>query len=342
MAERKPLLYRAILIGAILAGCFAFLCPVLIIVSMAFGPESFAGDFLGGLSIFFGYMLGLMFLYFLVIVCIILLQKRDFAEEMAITQGKIETMVERQNENMGNLLSISWLSDQAKALVHHEHEVEALHETFHSLLIKQDYHTARKLIEQMESRLGMIEEAAEMREEIENSKRTTIDEQIDKAIARIRGLLDRFEWARAKREADRLIKHFPENDNVAMLPSDIETAYNNRKGVLLREYDRAVKVNDIEKGIELLKELDKYLTPQEAAALTESARDVFKKKLHNLGVQFSIAIADGEWATAVSTGTQISQEFPNSRMAREVREKMGLLKQYAETVARGGQPQGKI
>jgi outer membrane protein assembly factor BamD (BamD/ComL family) len=46
-------------------------------------------------------------------------------------------------------------------------------------------------------------------------------------------------------------------------------------------------------------------------------------------VQFAIAIADQQWELAVKTGDQIALEYPNSRMAREVREKMELLKQYA-------------
>ena len=91
----------------------------------------------------------------------------------------------------------------------------------------------------------------------------------------------------------------------------------------------AVRVNDVERSIELLKELDKYLTPQEGAALAESARDVFKKKLHNLGVQFAIAVADQNWSFAVATGEEIVKEYPNSRMAREVHEKLELLRDYS-------------
>jgi hypothetical protein len=94
----------------------------------------------------------------------------------------------------------------------------------------------------------------------------------------------------------------------------------------LKQYDEAVKRNDVDYSIQLLKELDMYLPPQEAAALEESARGVFRAKLHNLGVQFAINVTDKQWAKAVATGEEIMMEFPNTRMAQEVREKMDLLR----------------
>ena len=61
-------------------------------------------------------------------------------------------------------------------------------------------------------------------------------------------------------------------------------------------------------------ELDMYLTPNEALALQEAAKDVFRTKLHNLGVQFAMAVSDKQWNHALEIGQQIIQDFPNSRM----------------------------
>lgn len=337
MAERKTNLHQAIVVGVILTGIFAFLCPILSIIGAAMGPDGFAGQFIFALGMLFGFLVMLMAIYFLVIISIMLFETRVFSEDQAMVQGKLEKMVERQNTAMENLLNVSLLSDKTKSLLHREHETGALHDAFHSMLMEQDYIGAKDFIEQIDKRLGMPEAAQALRNEIEQAKQSTLDDQIDKAISRVRELLDKFEWARAKREADKLIQNFPDNAKINALTGELETAYNNKKGLLLKEYDRAVQINDIEKSIDLLKELDKYLSPQEAAALTESARDVFKKKLHNLGVQFSIALADGDWNLAVTTGEQIAKEYPNSRMAREVRDKMSLLKQYAATAAQQAQ-----
>ena len=91
----------------------------------------------------------------------------------------------------------------------------------------------------------------------------------------------------------------------------------------------AVRRNDIDGSIELLREMDRYLSPQEAAALAESARGVFRKKLHNLGMEFSFAVNEKRWPAAVTTGEQIAEGFPNSRMAMEVRQKLDALRQLA-------------
>jgi hypothetical protein len=100
-----------------------------------------------------------------------------------------------------------------------------------------------------------------------------------------------------------------------------------RKKILLTTWDDAVKRQDTDRSLEILRELDLYLTPNEGLALQEAARDVFRNKLHNLGVQFSLAVSEKRWSKAVETGRQITHDFPNSRMAEEIREKWDVLKQ---------------
>ena len=75
--------------------------------------------------------------------------------------------------------------------------------------------------------------------------------------------------------------------------------------------------------------MDNYLTPTEAAALEESARDVFRARLHNMGVQFSLFVTEQAWHKALKLGKEIIREYPNSRMAEEVRQKIDTLKQRA-------------
>ena len=80
---------------------------------------------------------------------------------------------------------------------------------------------------------------------------------------------------------------------------------------------------------QLLKELDKYLSETEAAPYTEVARGVIGKKKENLGVQFKLAVHDHDWIGAVRVGEQIIREFPNTRMADEVRSMIDLLRNRA-------------
>lgn len=242
---------------------------------------------------------------------------------------RIEAVLQSQSQDVRSMAGLACLSDQAKSLIYHENEISAMTEMVNAMLMKQDQPSAEALIDRMENRMGMADEAARLREEIAATHQATLDEKIDAAINRVHTVLKRRNWAQAKREAGRLIKIFPDNPKITALPQVIVNARNDVKRHLLKDYAEAVRVNDVERGIDLLKELDKYLTPQEGAALAESARDVFKKKLHNLGVQFAIAVADMQWTDAVESGEEIMRDYPNSRMAREVNEKIVMLRDYA-------------
>jgi tetratricopeptide (TPR) repeat protein len=249
--------------------------------------------------------------------------------------GRIESISQEQHERLRELADLASLSEQAKSFVYREKEIEAIREIIRADVIRQDYETAKQLIDQLESRLGYVEEADRLREEVEASRSASLSEKIDKAVSMVQDSIVNRDWDKAFREAQRIRKIFPDNPKVASLGQRIETARATHKRELLQRYGEAVRKNDIDGGIELLKELDRYLTPQEAAALEESARGVFKAKLHNLGVQFAIFVTEQQWDKAIETGEEIIDEFPNTRMAHEVREKMDQLRARASAGVAG-------
>ncbi len=242
---------------------------------------------------------------------------------------RIETLLEDQTESTRQMIDLASLSDQAKSLIYREREAEAFRDRVHEALVRQDYQTAEGLIESIEKKLGYADEAGRLREELENFRKATIEEKVDAAIARVQAIIDTHDWNRAARQAHRLMEMMPDNPKVDALPQRIQNAKTKHKRELLKTYNEAVKKNDVDRGIELLRELDRYLTPQEAAALEESARGVFKARLHNLGVQFALKVTDEQWSDAITVGNEIVREFPNSRMAQEVRGKMDILRQKA-------------
>ena len=75
------------------------------------------------------------------------------------------------------------------------------------------------------------------------------------------------------------------------------------------------------------------MTRAEAHNLETSAREVFKAKLLDLGVQFREAVTQKKWEDAVGIGEQIRREFPNSKMAQEVTESADALRAKAATTA---------
>ena len=238
---------------------------------------------------------------------------------------RVETLMDETSRGIRELAELAPLSDRAKRLLHRDREVEALREAIHEDIIRQDYTRAEDLAKTVETELGFGAEAAELRAEIAKSRNATVEEKIDLAIARIDELCNGRKWARALREAQRVLRLFPNNPKVTALPDRIMEARNNVKRQLLQAYGEAVRKNDVDSGVKLLQELDTYLTPQEGAALQESARGVFKARLHNLGVQFAICVTDQRWQDAITAGEAIIAGFPNSRFAQEVREKMQLL-----------------
>jgi len=239
---------------------------------------------------------------------------------------RIESLFSASTAVHDNLQELATLSDKAKSLLYREKEIVAVREAVHHDLMRQQYDSAEAMIESIENDLGYTEEAARLRVEVQQSREATIDEKIDAAINRIMSLLDEQQWSRGLRETDRILKLFPDNEKIATLPQRIVDAKLAYKKRLLQEYGEAVRKNDIDRGMDLLRELDRYLTPEEGAALQESARGVFKARLRQLGVQFAISVNDQQWAEAIAAGQEIIREFPNSRMAQEVRGKLPAMK----------------
>lgn len=259
----------------------------------------------------------------------VMLSHQSALANTAAQIGRLETLMEDEAGSMRKLIELSTLSDEAKSLLYHERELEAMREMMHGMLVNEDYKAAEALITSLQRRPSYAQEAALMSEEVESTRRASLDGKIDLSILRVEEIMSRYDWARAMREAQRMGQAFPHNAKVLALPARIETAKANRKRDLLQAYGEDVRKNDVDGSIQQLRELDAYLTPQEAAALQDSARGVFRAKLHNLGVQFAIRVTEGQWREAITVGETIVRDFPNTRMAMEVRTKMDQLHQRA-------------
>lgn len=133
-----------------------------------------------------------------------------------------------------------------------------------------------------------------------------------------------------KHQIEGLIKTHTDNERAKEMRQVLLDKKQQRKGILLAAWDEAVKNQETDRSLGILKELDLYLTPNEGLALQEAARDVFRTKLHNLGVQFAIAVAEKQWASALDVGQQIVNNFPNSKMSEEIRGKLDVLKQNVQ------------
>lgn len=223
----------------------------------------------------------------------------------------------------------SALSDWAKRVIYREKDYEFLRDTIQGAIVREDWETADHLVQDLEKELGFRAEAERLRDEIDRARQATVEEKINAALARFESLCGGHKWEQAQREIARLHTLFSEEPRIVNLPSELELRRQEYKRKLLRDYEQSVAVHDVDAAHRLLFELDRYLSSQEAAALKESARSIFKEKLEQMRVEFSLAVSDKRFENAVRVGQRLMREFPNTRYAHEIAELMPVLRQRA-------------
>ncbi len=239
--------------------------------------------------------------------------------EIQETLRRIEPMAKLTADN-------SQISDAVRAITHRESEREALRQAIREEMYGGDWEAAAYLINEIERRFGYKQEAENLRKELANARVMTIEEKISEAVGHIEKILAERHWDRARIEIERLMKLFPRHERILGLPKELTARREAHKQELLTKWKQAVARNEIDEGISILSQLDQYLTREEAQGLQDSARDVFEARLLNLGVQFSLAVSEHRWRDALEVGLQIRQEFPNSRMAQEVSQRIETLR----------------
>jgi hypothetical protein len=238
-------------------------------------------------------------------------------------------LLRRQEEHSRVIAENSNLSDWAKRVVYREKDYEFLRDTIQGAIIRQDWEAAEHLIDALEKEFGYHDEAAHMREKLGQARRATTEERIAAARARVESLCQQHKWLQARTECARLSALFPGQSAIAALPREIERRRQEVKQQLLRNYDQAVKSEDVDRAHSLLFELDQYLDPKEAEALKESARGVFRARLEQLKTRFTIAVTYKQFPSAIEAGERLMREFPNSGYAQEISKLLPILRQRA-------------
>jgi hypothetical protein len=235
----------------------------------------------------------------------------------------------RQEEHIRTIAENSNLSEWAKRIVYRTKDYEFLRDAIHGAIVKQDWETAEHLIEDVETEFGYRDEAARFREQLEQARRSTTEERVGAVLARFDKLCDQRKWTQAYEDCERLKALFPEDTRIASLPEEIEARRQEVKKQLLKDYDEALKADDVDKAHRLLFELDQYLMPQEAEPLKESARNVFRARLEQIKTRFSIAVSYKQYHNAIAAGEQLMREFPKSGYASEIAKLMPMLRERA-------------
>jgi hypothetical protein len=211
------------------------------------------------------------------------------------------------------------LSDDARRVLNRQRERELLRAAIEEDIGTEDWDAAMVLVKELAERFGYRSDAEEFRQRIEQARFETVERRVIDAVSRLDGLIMQRRWEQAFVEAARTSRLFPDSPRVEGLRHRVEQARLLYKSDLERRFLNAAKDGRIDEAMTLLKELDAYLGEQEAEPFREVARGVIGKARENLGVEFKLAVQDRRWVDAAIVGERIIEEFPNSRMAQEVR-----------------------
>jgi hypothetical protein len=243
-----------------------------------------------------------------------------------------QVYAETLQQVVGLLRSINdrlMISDTAKRIAFRERDQETLRQVIRTEINRGNMEIALSLAQEMIRTPGYEHEGQEIQRQIVAARADKMDRKVLEAISIFEQMLTRHEWDDALTEARQLQQTYPDSSRVKSLPNRVREAREQHKKDLERSFLEAARRDDVETAMELIKELDHYMTEKEAAPLLEVARGVIGKKRQNLGVQFKLAVADHEWIDALHVGEQIIADFPNTKMADEVLSMMDLLKERA-------------
>ncbi len=221
------------------------------------------------------------------------------------------------------------LSDDARRVLNRAKERELLCRAIEEDIRSQDWSAAQVLVTELAQRFGYERDAEQFRMRIEMARAEGLDQEVNEAIQNLDHLIVQRRWDEAISTADSIAAGFPVSPRVHGLRERVATAKRQYKEELERRFLLAAQAERVEEAMEILKDLDHYLTEQEAEPFREVARGVIGKARENLGAAFKLACQDRQWGMAISLGEQISREFPNSRMAQEVQQMMPSLRQRA-------------
>ncbi|MFG0256383.1 MAG: hypothetical protein ACF8GE_00600 [Phycisphaerales bacterium JB043] len=248
-------------------------------------------------------------------------ESSELAREVRHMANSIETLTQE-----------SGLSEAAKRVLHRRQERDLLCKAIEQDITDKDWNAAMVLVKELAERFGYRVDAEQFRGRIERARAETLSQEVESAISNLRQIIDEQRWTDAFAEAASIQRLYPESPRVDGLQQLVASAKERRKLDLEREFLEAAQREETDRAMELLKNLDHYLTEDEAAHFREVARGVIGRAKENLGVRFKLLVQDKSWNKALEVAEEILEEFPNSRMADEIRDMIDTLRSNAAQI----------
>ncbi len=228
------------------------------------------------------------------------------------------------------------LSDDARRVLSRKREREILCRAIEEDIATGDWSAATVLVKELAERFGYRAEAEGFRDRIEHARDEIVHTEIEELIRGLDRLILQLKWEDAEAEAARITRLYPDSPRTEGLRRRVSKSRERYKADLERRFLHLAREERVDEAFEILKELDQYLTEAEAAPLAELARGVVGKARENLGVQFKLAYQDKDWTRCNEVGERIISEFPNTRMAEEVRAMIDFIRDRAMSLQNAG------
>jgi hypothetical protein len=242
--------------------------------------------------------------------------------------------VEELTRTVKTLSDQASLSNDARRVLNRQAERDLLRLAIEEDIDNKNWDAAMVLVKELAENFGYRTDAEEFRRKIDQSREQTQERDVADAITYLDTLIINRRWDSAFADAARIQRLYPDSARVDGLRGRVEQARASYKSDLERRFLLAAQEARADEALHLLKELDPYLSITQAEPLRELARGVIGKARDNLGAQFKLAVQDKRWAEAARIGERIISEFPNTRMAAEVRDVIdGLRIRASEMVA---------
>ena len=232
-------------------------------------------------------------------------------------------------ELMGKIYEASIISDASKRTLFKDNELALLRRKIDDFIAKGQYDAGLALCDSIEKNFDSSDEADSFRHHILRNRQDHHEAEIHGTLEQFGRLLASRDWARAHQEAARIRRLYPDAPVLKELDLRIHAARDEHKQELQARFAEATSHENLPDAMRLLRELDRYLTREEAAKLAADAQAVVEKHRQNLTTRFKMAVSDRRWGEAVQIGDLIVDEFPNTKVAEEVNSMIEVLRTRA-------------
>lgn len=241
---------------------------------------------------------------------------------------------------VAELREVLCLSEEARRVLFSGGESDVLRAMIGRAAARGDVDEVARLAHVAEHSLGLPDVAAAGHELIAQIEARDEEERVRPLLDSFESALSRRDWAAAYEAAGAIRQAAPRTEVSRTLEQRIEQAREAHKQSLEQRFLDAAGRDAIDEAMALLKELDRYMRRDEASRLGQVAQAVITRHRDRLGLAFQVAVQERRWLDAARHGNAIIDQYPNTRMAEQVRTMIDVIRTKAtqSAVAEAARP----